>query len=90
MATAVGAALWLEPILGAILAVGWITVVLVTKTASLASLGVMALYIPGFAVFGETGAGLWWVAATVVLVIFRHRGNIRRLFTGRERTVEGL
>lgn len=90
VATAVGAALWLEPILGAILAVGWITVVVATKTASMASLGVMALYIPGFAVFGATGAALWWVAATTALVVFRHRGNIGRLFAGRERTVEGL
>lgn len=90
VATAVGAALWLEPVLGAVLAAGWIAIVLATKTASLASLAVMALYIPGFAVAGELGAALWWAAATTLLVFIRHRGNIRRIISRRERTVEGL
>ena len=90
VATAVGAALWLAPLLGALLAVGWIALVLVTKTASIASLGAMALYVPGFAVAGERGVALAWVAATALLVIVRHRANIARLASGSERSVEGL
>lgn len=90
VATALGAALWLEPIVGAVLGIGWILVVLVTKTASLASLGAMLLYVPGFAVAGKRDAELWWVAATAVVVVVRHRGNIQRLVSREERTVEGL
>jgi glycerol-3-phosphate acyltransferase PlsY len=90
VATALGAALWLEPILGGILAAGWILVVLLTKTASLASIGAMLVYVPGFAVAGERDAGLWWVAATATLVTVRHRANIQRMISGGERTVEGL
>ena len=88
VATAIGGALWLEPIVGLILAIGWILVVLITRTASLASLGAMLLFVPGFVVAGERGVALWWLAATAVLVVLRHRENIRRLVTGEERSVE--
>ncbi len=90
VATAIGAALWLAPVAGAVLAVGWLLVVVTTKMASLASLGAMLLYVPGFALTGVREAGLWWTGATAVLVVFRHRGNIQRLLAGKERSVEGL
>ncbi len=90
VATAIGASLWLAPVAGAVLAVGWVLVVALTKTASLASLGAMLLYVPGFAVGGVRGDGLWWAGATAVLVVFRHRGNIQRLIAGKERSMEGL
>lgn len=89
VATALGAALWLEPILGGILSTGWILVVLVTKTASLASMGAMLLYVPGFAVAGERDSGLWWAVATAGLVIVRHRANIQAMISGGERSVKG-
>ncbi len=63
---------------------------IVTRTASLASLGAMLLFVPGFAVGGVRGDRLWWVAATAVLVVFRHRGNIQRLVSRAERKVEGM
>jgi glycerol-3-phosphate acyltransferase PlsY len=87
VATAVGAALWLEPFWGLMLALGWGGVVATTKTASVASLVAMVLYVPGYAVFGTRGVGLLWAGATALLVIARHHGNIRRIFTGRERKV---
>ncbi|MDJ0959028.1 MAG: glycerol-3-phosphate 1-O-acyltransferase PlsY [Acidimicrobiia bacterium] len=87
VATAVGAVLWLEPIWGLILAVGWGGVVATTKTASIASLAAMVLYVPGYLVFGTRGIGLLWAGATAGLVIARHAGNIRRIFAGSERSV---
>ena len=87
VATAIGAALWLAPIFGLILAVGWGGVVVVTKTASIASLVAMVLYVPGFALAGHRGASLWWAAATAVLVLARHSSNIRRIVLRDERTV---
>ena len=90
VATAIGAALWLEPIFGGILAAAWVGVVLVTRTASIASLMAMLLLVPGLAVAGRRGADIWWAAAIAAVVVVRHGGNIRRLAAGKEQSVEGL
>jgi len=90
VATAIGAALWLEPIFGLLLAAGWVVVVLATKKASLASIGAALLYIPGFAIAGLRGASLLWTAAIAGLVLVRHQSNIRRLLAGREHRLEAL
>ncbi len=88
VATAIGAVLFLEPWFGLVLAVGWGATVALTKTASIASLAAMALYVPGYALFGWRGWPLVAAALTAALVIARHSGNIKRLIGGREQTVE--
>lgn len=90
VAAAIGVVLWVEPVLGAILAIGWLAIVLATKKASLASLVAIAVVVPGLAVAGRRGAELWWAVAMAALVVYRHRGNIGRLLTGKERSMEGL
>lgn len=87
VATALGAALFLEPVFGLILMVVWVAIVLVWKTASVASLVTMAMYVPGFAVFGWRGWPLVLATATALLVVFRHLPNIRRLLSGSEHRV---
>ena len=87
VATAVGAVLWLQPMWGLILAVGWGTVVATTKTASIASLVAMVLYVPGYALFGTRGVSLVWAGAAALLVIARHSANIKRILSGSERRV---
>ena len=88
VATAIGAVLWLEPWFGLVLAVGWGATVALTRTASIASLGAMLLYVPGYAVFGWRGWPLVAAGLTAALVVARHAPNIRRLVGGREQTVE--
>ena len=88
VATALGAVLYLEPWFGLILVVGWGTTVVMTKTASIASLGAMVLYVPGYALFGWRGWPLAAAGLTAALVVIRHSGNIRRLLGGSEQTVE--
>ncbi|MDJ0953089.1 MAG: glycerol-3-phosphate 1-O-acyltransferase PlsY [Acidimicrobiia bacterium] len=88
VATAIGAVLFLEPWFGLILAVGWGGIVALTKTASIASLGAMAVYVPGYALFGWRGWALLAAALTAALVVVRHAANIRRLLGGSEQTVE--
>jgi len=88
VAAAIGAAMWLEPWFGLGMALVWIGIVAVTKTASVASLVAMAAYVPGFALFGHRGWALLWAAAVALLVIWRHGPNIRRLLGGQEQTVE--
>lgn len=87
VATALGVAVALEPLVGLVLVVLWVGVVLVGKVASVASLLVMALYIPGLAVAGQPLTALAWAAGIVVLVVVRHAPNIRRLVDGGERKV---
>jgi glycerol-3-phosphate acyltransferase PlsY len=87
VATALGVALYMEPIVGLALMLVWTVIVLVWKTASIASLVAMTLYLPGLALMGVRGAELLWAGAIVLLVLVRHAPNIRRLATGAERTV---
>ena len=89
VATAIGAAVYLAPIFGLILAVLWLIVTLVFKVASIASLGAMVLYGPGLALSDYRGWALVWAAAIAVLVIIRHTPNIRLLAAGSERKVAG-
>jgi glycerol-3-phosphate acyltransferase PlsY len=89
VATAIGAAIYLAPLFGIVLAVAWLIVTLVLKVASVASLGAMLLYVPGLAFSGYRGWALGWAAAIALLVIARHAPNIRRLVTGSERRVAG-
>ncbi len=87
VATAIGAAIWLEPWFGIAVAVVWAAVVVATKTASVASLAAMVAFVPGFAIGGTRGWSLLWVAATAGVVIARHSGNIQRIIQRSERSV---
>ena len=87
VATAIGGAIWLEPIWGLALAAGWLAIVVSTKTASIASLGAMALYVPVFLIAGHRGWAILWAALTAGLVIWRHKDNIKRILTRAEHRV---
>lgn len=89
VATAIGAAIYLAPVFGIVLAVIWLIVTLVFKVASIASLGAMVLYVPGLALSGYRGWSLAWATAIAALVVARHAPNIRRLASGSERSVTG-
>ena len=87
VATAIGAAVWLQPVWGLLTAVAWGAVVAKTKTASIASLVAMVLYVPGYAVFGVRGVALLIAGLTAALVVARHAPNIRRMLAGGDRRV---
>ncbi len=101
VATSFGVALGLWPYftLCALLALGvWIVVVLVWRCVSLASVCAavafpIALVLGMFAVPGWEATNLWplLIAAVVipVLVIVRHRDNLRRLVAGTENKIRG-
>jgi glycerol-3-phosphate acyltransferase PlsY len=88
VATAAGMSVWLEPALGLVIAIVWAVTVAMTRRASVASLAVVALYVPLVALFGHRQWSLMWAGAVAVLVLLRHRDNIRRLAAGAERTLE--
>lgn len=87
VATALGGIVYLAPAVGLVLAGMWIVILLVWKTASIASLVVMVLLVPLLALAGRTTAELLWSAAIAVFVIARHAENIRGLVTSTERKV---
>lgn len=87
VATAIGGAIWLEPVLGLILALAWVGVVVGTKTASVASLGAMVIYVPLFLFAGHRGWSIFWAALTAALVVWRHKDNISRILSRSENRV---
>jgi glycerol-3-phosphate acyltransferase PlsY len=89
VAAAAGMTLWLEPLLGLGMVAAWAVLVAVTKRASIASLLVVAAYVPALALMGHRGWALVWGGAVTVLVVLRHHENVRRLVSGVEHTVEG-
>ena len=86
VATAIGGVIYLVPWVGAVLAVVWIVILLVSKTASIGSLVTMVLLVPLVAISGGTRPEIGWAAVIAVFVIARHADNIKRLVNSDERT----
>ena len=87
MATAAGVLLWLIPRAALVLIAIWVLLVAVTRVASIGSLTVMVLTVPAAWLEGIGSAALLWLLAMVVLVTYRHRGNIGRLLGSGEQKV---
>ena len=85
VAAAGGMTVWLGQILMAV----WAVTTLVAKRASVASLLLAVLLVPGLVLFGQRDWSLLWASAAVVLVMYRHRGNVMRLLRGSEHSIEG-
>lgn len=85
VATAAGTAIGLAPPVGALMFVIWWGVVLISRYTSLAAV-VLALVGPVlFFVTGQPLAYLVYAACACVLVLERHKGNIKALLDGSER-----
>ena len=87
VATAGGALLFTVPIVTLINAAVWTITVKLTKTASIGSLIVMLLTVPLALWRGISGLSLVWLSLMLLLVLFRHRGNIERMVRGSEQKV---
>jgi glycerol-3-phosphate acyltransferase PlsY len=89
-ATFAGMLLWVAPWAGLGMVVVFGGVVATSRIASVGSIAGAALAAP-LAVWldGQRGWALVWLMASFVLVMYRHRGNIVRLFRGAERKVVG-
>jgi glycerol-3-phosphate acyltransferase PlsY len=87
VATGLGVLFFTVPIVGAIVVVSWLVLLRLTKTASISSLIVVFASIPLSIWQGVGGLSLIWLLATVVLVVWRHKANIQRVFKGSEQKV---
>ena len=84
VATALGALLGMAPLLGAAVLATWLVVAGVSRYSSLAAL-VASVLAPVYAwvVSGDPGV-VGAVSAMTVLLVWRHRANVRRLLAGEE------
>ena len=84
VATALGALLGMEPLLGAGVLATWLVVAGVSRYSSLAAL-VASVLAPGYAwvLSGHPGV-VGAVSVMAALLVWRHRANIRRLLAGEE------
>jgi glycerol-3-phosphate acyltransferase PlsY len=89
VATAIGGIAYLVPWAGAILAVLWIVILLVWKTASIGSLVAMGLLVPLVTLSGASAVAIAWASVIAAFVIVRHASNIKNLVASSERRVNG-
>jgi acyl phosphate:glycerol-3-phosphate acyltransferase len=87
VATGGGVLLFTVPIVAVIEIAVWFLVFWLTKTASIGSMVIVVITIPMLIWQGVTGLSLVWVALIIALVIWRHRGNIKRMLSGSEEKV---
>lgn len=83
VATAAGALLGLHPPTALLALAIWLVVFKMTRTSSLAALAALPLCLPLLA-WQQPGA-LWPMALLALLIVWRHRNNLRDLFAGTER-----
>lgn len=89
IATSYGVLLALSPVTGVIAAAIWLTVVGITRYASLASLVGVASVPITMALRGEPGAYLLYGLLALAFAVYRHRPNIQRLIRGEELPIFG-
>jgi len=83
VATAAGALLGLHPPTALLALIIWLLVLKATRTSSLAALAALPLCLP-FLAWQQSGALLPMIVLAV-LIVWRHRINLRDLFAGTER-----
>lgn len=87
VATGAGVLLFTMPVGGIVLAGVWGAVVGLTRVASYGSLTIVALAVPVAIWQGIGGPALIVLVTMLVVIVWRHRGNIGRMIGGAERKV---
>ena len=87
VATGGGVLLFTVPIAALIEIATWAVVVRLTKTASIGSMVIVVITIPMLMWQGVAGLSLLWAGLMIVVVVWRHRGNIQRMVSGSEEKV---
>jgi glycerol-3-phosphate acyltransferase PlsY len=87
VATAFGVALMMEPLLGLTLVALWAGLLALTRVSSIGSLVAILALVPGLILVDAPAAAVAWAGGIVVLVVARHRENIRSLMARRENRI---
>ena len=89
MATALGAFLALVPKAVLPSAVLWIAIAAISRYVSLASIAAVLVFPVGVFALGYPRASTGAAALTALVILWRHRENIRRLADGKENRLGG-
>jgi len=87
VATGGGVLLFTAPIVAIIDFVTWGTVVKLSRTASIASMLLIVITVPLLIWQDVPSESLIWAGAIILLIVWRHKGNIGRMIKGREEKV---
>lgn len=87
VATGGGVLLFTVPLLAVIEIAIWFLIFFITRTASIGSMVIVVITVPLLIWQGVSGLALVWVALIIALVVWRHRGNIKRMVSGSEERV---
>lgn len=87
VATLFGVVFALSWLLGMLCAITWLSVAIITRYSSLAAL-IMLILLPCFVFFMLDDLALIPIGIISLLVIWRHRTNIKRLFKGEENRIK--
>ncbi len=88
VAAGAGVMIGLFPLASALLVPLWLVLVLITRITSLASVVTAAAFTPLAAALGASWEYIVLAGAMSLLVIVRHRANIRRLLAGKEPRID--
>lgn len=87
VATGLGVLIFTVPLVALIDLAVWGAITALTRIAAIGSLVVVLATVPLAMWQGVEGLALLWMAVTIVLVVWRHKDNIKRLVKGREQKV---
>lgn len=82
IATGLGVIVWASPLAALLMVSAWAVLVKLSKVAAIGSLAVVIAAIPLLMALGVDWPILVWVGAALVLIVWRHRGNIARMLSG--------
>lgn len=82
IATGLGVVIWADWLAALLLLAVWLIFVKLTKVAAVGSLVVVVGTIPLLLLRGVEVTSLVWVGAALVLILWRHKGNIARMLKG--------
>ncbi len=89
-ATAVGALLFIYPLVVISMITVWLTVLVLTGWVGLATMLAAVTMVPAFLWMDGVGGPLWFGIALAIFIIFTHRSNIRDMLNGTEYRFEKI
>ncbi len=84
VATGLGVTAVYSPLSVAVLLVIWLSVAIITRYSSLAALSAFAALPVVFIITGDSGIKIFFGALLALLIVYRHKSNIRNLLAGTE------
>lgn len=88
VATYGGITITLNPIVGIIALTFWISVAAITKLSSVASLLSLLIIIITLGLIGRPALEIWVAIGLSILIAYRHKENVARLFKGEEGSIK--